>query len=123
MIKVALTNDILKKITVLDSNRFLLSTIELPVITRNRLRKNSKRRSSYTSNNEEEILKLLKTSPHNPTPSSPRRRIRKLQVIPACNPIHIESLPDDKQRRKRLHLHCCHIHCLLYTSIFDFRIY
>lgn len=50
MIKVTLTNDILKRITAIDANRFLLSTIELPVITRNRLRKNSKRRSSYASN-------------------------------------------------------------------------
>ena len=50
MIKVALTNDILKKISLIDENRFSLSTIELPPMTKNRLRKNSKKKSSYASN-------------------------------------------------------------------------
>lgn len=50
MIKVTLTNDILKKISIIDENRFSLSTIELPPVTRNRLRKNSKKKSSYASN-------------------------------------------------------------------------
>ena len=50
MIKIALTNDILKKISSIDENRFSLSTIELPPMTKNRLRKNSKKKSSYASN-------------------------------------------------------------------------
>ena len=50
MIKVTLTNEILKKISSIDENRFSLSTIELPVMTKNRLRKNSKKKSSYASN-------------------------------------------------------------------------
>ena len=50
MIKVTLTNDILRKISTIDENRFLLGTIELPPITRNKLRKNSKKKSSYASN-------------------------------------------------------------------------
>lgn len=50
MIKVALTNDIMKKILLIEENRFSLSTIELPPMTRNRLRKNSKKKSSYASN-------------------------------------------------------------------------
>ncbi len=50
MIKVTLTNEILKKISAIDENRFSLSTIELPVMTQNRLRKNSKKKSSYASN-------------------------------------------------------------------------
>ena len=50
MIKVTLTNDILRKISIIDENRFSLSTIELPLVTRNRLRKNSKKKSSYASN-------------------------------------------------------------------------
>ncbi len=50
MIKVTLTNDILKKISAIDENRFSLSTIELPSMTKNRLRKNSKKKSSYASN-------------------------------------------------------------------------
>ena len=50
MIKVALTNDILKKISAIDENRFSLRTIELPQVTKNKLRKNSKKKSSYASN-------------------------------------------------------------------------
>ena len=50
MIKVTLTNDILKKISSIDENRFSLNTIELPPMTKNRLRKNSKKKSSYASN-------------------------------------------------------------------------
>ena len=50
MITVTLSNEILKKISAIDENRFSLSTIELPFMTKNRLRKNSKKKSSYASN-------------------------------------------------------------------------
>lgn len=50
MIQVTITNDILKKITAIDENRFSLKTIDLPQITKNKLRKNSKKKSSYASN-------------------------------------------------------------------------
>ena len=50
MIKIALTNEILKRISAIDENRFSLKSIELPQITMNRLRKNSKKKSSYASN-------------------------------------------------------------------------
>ena len=50
MIQVTLTNDILKKISAIDENRFSLKSIELPQVTKNRLRKNSKKKSSYASN-------------------------------------------------------------------------
>lgn len=50
MIKVTLTNEILKKISAIDENRFSVKTIDLPSITKNRLRKNSKKKSSYASN-------------------------------------------------------------------------
>lgn len=50
VIKVTLSNEILKRISVIDENRFSLSTIELPPMTKNRLRKNSKKKSSYASN-------------------------------------------------------------------------
>lgn len=50
MIKVTLTNEILHRISAIDENRFSLSTIELPAMTTNRLRKNSKKKSSYASN-------------------------------------------------------------------------
>ena len=50
VIKVTLTNEILKRISGIDENRFSLSTIEMPPVTKNRLRKNSKKKSSYASN-------------------------------------------------------------------------
>ena len=50
MIKVTLTNEILQRILEIDENRFSLSTIELPPVTKNRLKKNSKKKSSYASN-------------------------------------------------------------------------
>ncbi|MBE7014680.1 MAG: Fic family protein [Ruminococcaceae bacterium] len=50
MIKVSITNDILKKISTIDENRFFIRTIELPQLIKNRLRKNSKKKSSYASN-------------------------------------------------------------------------
>ena len=50
MIKVTLTNEILKRISEIDEKRFSLSTIEMPPIIKNRLRKNSKKKSSYASN-------------------------------------------------------------------------
>lgn len=50
MIKVTLTNEILKRITAIDANRFSVGTVAVPKITENRLRKNSKKKSSYASN-------------------------------------------------------------------------
>lgn len=50
MIKITLTNDILKRISAIDENRFSLKTIELSQVTANRLKKNSKKKSSYASN-------------------------------------------------------------------------
>ena len=50
LIKVTLSNEILKKISAIDENRFSLSTIELPPMAKNRLRKNSKKKSAYASN-------------------------------------------------------------------------
>ena len=47
VIKVTLTNEILKRISEIDKNRFSLSTIEMPPVTKNRLKKNSKKKSSY----------------------------------------------------------------------------
>ena len=44
MIKVSLTNEILKRISEIDKNRFSLSTIEMPPVTKNRLKKNSKKK-------------------------------------------------------------------------------
>lgn len=45
LIRVTLTNEILKRISEIDENRFSLSTIDLPPVTKNRLKKNSKKKS------------------------------------------------------------------------------
>lgn len=50
MIKVTLTNEMLKHISAIDEQRFGLSTVAIPAGTKNRLRKNSKKKSSYASN-------------------------------------------------------------------------
>ena len=71
MIKVTLTNEILKKISNIDENRFFMSTIELPPVTKNRLRKNSKKKSSYASNKiegnpltQEQVNEAIEGDPH-----------------------------------------------------------
>ena len=50
MIKVTLTNEILRYITEIERNRYQVSSVALPEMTINRLRKNSKKKSSYASN-------------------------------------------------------------------------
>ncbi|MBQ9341439.1 MAG: Fic family protein [Lachnospiraceae bacterium] len=50
MIKVVLTNEILKYITEIDKNRYRISSVKLPRSVSNKLRKNSKKKSSYASN-------------------------------------------------------------------------
>ena len=49
MIKPFITNTILKEITVIEENRFRISDCSLPVMVTNKLRKNSKKKSSYAS--------------------------------------------------------------------------
>lgn len=50
MVKAVLTNEALKRIGTIDESRFSFKTMELPQMTKNRLRKNSKKKSSYASN-------------------------------------------------------------------------
>lgn len=50
MIKVQLSNEILKYITEIELNRYKVSSVKLPISIENRLRKNSKKKSSYASN-------------------------------------------------------------------------
>ena len=50
MIKVTLTNDILKRISAIEKNRFSLGTTVMPAVTADRLRKISRKQSSYASN-------------------------------------------------------------------------
>ena len=65
------TNEMLKKISEIEKNRFSLSTIELPTVTKNRLRKNSKKKSSYASNKiegnpltEKQANEAIDSDPH-----------------------------------------------------------
>ena len=50
MIKVTLSNQILKYITEIDKNRYKVSSVKLSSNITNKLRKNSKKKSSYASN-------------------------------------------------------------------------
>ena len=45
MIKVTLTNEILKMISQIEQNKFSVNAVKLPTITANRLRKNSKKKA------------------------------------------------------------------------------
>ena len=49
MIKATLSNEILKYITNIDENRYKVSEVTLPVDVAGKLRKNSKKKSSYAS--------------------------------------------------------------------------
>ena len=49
MIKVTLTNEILRYITEIEQNRYKVSSVKLSSTVMNRLRKNSKKKSSYAS--------------------------------------------------------------------------
>lgn len=71
MIKITLTNEILQRISVIDEQRFSLSAIELPLAVKNRLRKNSKKKSSYASNRiegnpltEQQADEAIESDPH-----------------------------------------------------------
>lgn len=68
MIKVRLTNDILKYITEIEKNRYKVSTIDLSPVLINKLRKNSKKRSTYASNkiegnplNEKQVDEIIES--------------------------------------------------------------
>ena len=50
MIHVTLSNEILRRITAIEENRVRTDTVRLSVPVQNRLRKNSKKKSSYASN-------------------------------------------------------------------------
>ena len=50
MIKVTLTNEILRYITEIEQNRYKVSSVKLSKTVMNKLRKNSKKKSSYASN-------------------------------------------------------------------------
>ena len=50
MIRVTLTNEILKYLTEIEKNRYRVSSVKLSKNVANKLRKNSKKKSSYASN-------------------------------------------------------------------------
>ena len=56
MIKVTLTNEILKYITEIEKNRYKVSSVKLPKTVVNKLRKNSKKKSSYASKRMKESI-------------------------------------------------------------------
>ncbi len=71
MIKVPLTNSILKQISEIDENRFLVGNVKISPVTANRLRKNSRKKSSYASNKiegnpltEQQANEVIDADPH-----------------------------------------------------------
>lgn len=71
MIKIVLTNDIVKRISAIDENRFKMNTINLPYRIADHLRKISKKKSSYASNkiegnplSEQQADEVMEQDPH-----------------------------------------------------------
>lgn len=71
MIKPTITNQILKTITAIEENRYKISGNRLPVMITSKLRKNSKKRSSYASTKiegnpltEQQVSEAIDSDPH-----------------------------------------------------------
>jgi Uncharacterized conserved protein len=71
VIKVNLTNDILKYITQIDLNRYKASSVKLSVSVAGKLRKNSKKKSTYASNRiegnpltEKQVEEVIESDEH-----------------------------------------------------------
>lgn len=71
MITPILTNSILKAITEIEENRYRISDCSLPVMVTNKLRKNSKKKSSYASTKiegnpltEAQVSNAIDSDPH-----------------------------------------------------------
>ncbi len=71
MIRLTLSNEIMKRIMAIEQNKFCLKAVALPPITANRLRKNSKKKSSYASTqiegnplSEEQVNRVLEEDAH-----------------------------------------------------------
>jgi len=72
MIKVNLNNEILNRITKIEENKISLKNVVMPTITVNKLKKNSKKKSSYASNKIEgnpltqsQVNSAIDSDPHN----------------------------------------------------------
>ncbi len=71
MIQVTLTNEMLKQILAVEEKRVLCNSAILPPVTRNRFRKNSKKKRTYSSNkiegnplSEEQANDVIEADPH-----------------------------------------------------------
>lgn len=71
MMKSVITNEMLKLITAIEENRFRVANVELPAMVMNKLRKNSKKKSSYASNKiegnpltEKQVNEVIESDPH-----------------------------------------------------------
>ena len=71
MIKSVITNEMLKYITSIEENKFRVADIKIPHLTMNKLRKNSKKKSSYASNKiegnpltEVQVNEAIDSDPH-----------------------------------------------------------
>ncbi|MCF0145517.1 MAG: Fic family protein [Eubacterium sp.] len=71
MIRSVITNEMLKMITTIEENKIRVTDVNIPSVIRNKLRKNSKKKSSYASNKiegnpltEEQAEKAIESDPH-----------------------------------------------------------
>ena len=71
MMKVTLTNEMLKYITEIEKNRYHISSVKLSKTVANKLRKNSKKKSSYASNkiegnplSEKQVEEIIESDEH-----------------------------------------------------------
>lgn len=98
MISIPLTNDILKGISAIDENRFQVNHAQLSTLTRNRLRKNSRKKSSYASN-KIEGNPLTERQAELAIDSDPHRHFLKPEIEVRNYYMALQVL-DEKVRRK-----------------------
>ena len=82
MLKVTLTNEILKYITEIDKNRYEVSAVKISPAISNKLRKNSKKKSSYASTkiegnplSEKQVDEAIESNPRKHFPK-PEQEVR-----------------------------------------------
>lgn len=100
MIQIPLTNAILKRISAIDENRYLVNDMELPVITRNRLRKNSRKKSSYASN-KIEGNPLTENQAEQAIDSDPHRHFLKPEIEVRNYYMALQVLEEKVRKREK----------------------
>ena len=103
MIKVTLTNEILKYITEIEKNRYKVSSVKLPKTVVNKLRKNSKKKSSYASNkiegnplSEKQVDEVIEKDERKHF-LKPEQEVRNQTCLPVMTVNQIRTEPNDRK--------------------------